>query len=187
MLRAEHLLLLYLLRQGFMGRVFISNILGVGEGKVRSILQTLRKLEYVESSRGGHHISQKGLFFLKNLEKNFLKVVGKVDFPEFGWPCSIAGIVRGSALIKKVSKNGMEERDIMVRNGALGAIVFRVEDKKPKLLGSDIPIENVVKDFHVPEDLYEGDLVFIIGGEDCYKAIYSFIKGAMELIGGLVI
>ncbi len=187
MLQAEHLLLLYLLRQGFMGRVYISNILGVGEGKVRSILQTLRKLGYVESSRGGHHISQKGSFFLRNLERNFFKVLGKVNFPEFGWPCSIAGVVRGNALIKEISKNGMEERDIMVRNGALGAIVFRVQDNKPKLLGSDIPIENVVKDFEVPEDLYDGDLLLIIGGNDCYKATYSFIKGALELIGGLVL
>jgi DNA-binding PadR family transcriptional regulator len=150
-------------KYGRVGRKQLAEKLGVGEGSMRTILNTLKKQSLITSSRGGHALTAKGKNFLgKPLE--FVRVdasdltVGEVD---------VATIVRGAAA--KVKK-GIEQRDEAIKAGADGATVLVF--KAGKLQFPDGFTEVNLKLEKLIETLRprEGDVVIIGTGRDAAKA-----------------
>jgi len=123
MLTPEHLLILNVLKAGPVGRVFLSESLGIGEGKIRKLLNELKKQGLIISSKAGHYLSRIGESILEEIGQRYFKVTRRLSIRSLNWPYAVEGIVRGRALRSPLSKNGMYERDLLVRNGALGAIV----------------------------------------------------------------
>ncbi len=104
-------------RQRRIGRKQVAAKLGIGEGSVRTILDYLKENGLIDSTRGGHALTEKGRATLgEPLE--FVQInagdlaVGRA---------SVATIVRGAA--RRV-KRGIEQRDEAIKVGAGGATVL---------------------------------------------------------------
>ncbi|MCD6503132.1 MAG: hypothetical protein DRN30_02110 [Thermoplasmata archaeon] len=191
MLKSDHILILNVLKTGPIGRVFLSEFLNIGEGKIRKLLKDLKGLGLIESSKAGHYLSDRGKKFLEKFERTYFKITRRIDITIFDWPYAIEGIIRGKALKKAISRDGMTERDLIVRNGALGAIISIYRNGEARLPDSMMPITAAIPGYSydntISEDLNEGDLLVIVGGESFYNAAYAFIKGAMTLVGEITL
>ncbi len=93
--------------------------LELGEGTTRTILDILKNKKLITSSRQGHSLTEKGKLFLKKLKDVFeiKKFDSKKIYPEYK---------KVALLIKKADKqiNPVALRDIAVKNGAEGALIF---------------------------------------------------------------
>jgi DNA-binding PadR family transcriptional regulator len=150
-------------KYGRAGRKQLAEKLGIGEGSMRTILDTLKKHGLITSSRGGHALTAKGRRYLgRPLE--FVRVdagdltVGEID---------VATVVRGAAA--RVKK-GIEQRDAAIKVGADGATVLVF--KRGKLQFPDgftkvnVKLEKLIKIFRPRE----GDVIIIGTGGDAVKA-----------------
>lgn len=111
--------------EGKISRAGLVEKLGLGEGTVKTILDILKDRKLIESTNKGHVLSNKG----KNVLQNILeiinvpkKVVSKNLYPNF----AKTGIV-----VKKYSRNKKIHvlRDIAVKEGAEGALIFDYDNK----------------------------------------------------------
>ena len=107
------------------GRKEIARELELGEGTVRTILESLKSKGFLASTKKGHFLSGKGSDALKTLHKSMSSPKSlnvHAIYPNF----KKIGI-----LVRKVS--GLKElyklRDVAVKNGADGAIILRFQDK----------------------------------------------------------
>ena len=190
MLTAEHIVLLNALRKGPVGRVFLSGAFRMGEGKVRKILNELKEYGLIKSSKAGHYISKKGEDFLREIERDYLKITRRLSITVLNWTHAVEGIIRRRALRSPVSKDGMVERDLMVRNGALGAIVSVYRDGEARLPDTGIPLTKAIPGYSyddVIRDMREGDLLVIVSGESFYMAMYALVKGALMMMGDVIL
>jgi len=191
MLTPEHLLILNVLKAGPVGRVFLSESLGIGEGKIRKLLNELKKQGLIISSKAGHYLSRIGESILEEIGQRYFKVTRRLSIRSLNWPYAVEGIVRGRALRSPLSKNGMYERDLLVRNGALGAIVSVYKKGEARLPDTGIPLTEAIPGYAyestVLRDLLEEDLLIIVSGENFYRAMYAFIKGSLILIGDVIL
>lgn len=191
MLTPEHLLILNVLKAGPVGRVFLSESLGIGEGKIRKLLNELKKQGLIISSKAGHYLSRIGESILEEIGQRYFKVTRRLSIRSLNWPYAVEGIVRGRALRSPLSKNGMYERDLLVRNGALGAIVSVYKKGEARLPDTGIPLTEAIPGYvyesTVLRDLLEEDLLIIVSGENFYRAMYAFIKGSLILIGDVIL
>ncbi|MCD6157873.1 MAG: hypothetical protein J7J27_05955 [Euryarchaeota archaeon] len=191
MLTPEHLLILNVLKAGPVGRVFLSESLGIGEGKIRKLLNELKKQGLIISSKAGHYLSRIGESILEEIGQRYFKVTRRLSIRSLNWPYAVEGIVRGRALRSPISKNGMYERDLFVRNGALGAIVSVYKKGEARLPDTGIPLTEAIPGYvyesTVLRDLLEEDLLIIVSGENFYRAMYAFIKGSLILIGDVIL
>ncbi len=147
-----------------LGRKQLAKELEVGEGSVRTILDRLKKQDFVTSSRGGHSITAKGRRELGKALK-FTRIdagdltVGDVD---------VATIVRKAAA--KV-KRGIEQRDDAIRAGADGATMLIFKGGKLQFPDGVLEIRPEVADELVKIFKPRGGDVIIIGtARDIVKA-----------------
>lgn len=126
---------LYSLSRRKLGRKRLSEIVGVGEGSVRSIVSILLQENLISIRPSGMFITPQGK---KHLEEISLRSVHIPDNP------LIPGINNTGFLVKgKGSRvgSGLELRDIAVRHGAMG--VTSIIQKKGRLtLAPDFDIED---------------------------------------------
>jgi DNA-binding PadR family transcriptional regulator len=150
-------------KYGRAGRKQLAEELGVGEGSMRTILDTLKKRGLITSSRGGHALTDKGRRFLgRPLE--FVMVdagdltVGEVD---------VATLVREAAA--KVKK-GIEQRDAAIKVGADGATVLVFKGGKLQFpngfIKVNVKLEKLIKIFRPREE----DVIIIGTARDAVKA-----------------
>lgn len=104
----------------FMSRVDLMKQLGIGEGSIRSVLDILKSKGLVGSDRTGHFIKEKGKKIIKDIQ-------GSITLPRQVYLSmypkkSCCAVVISNV---KCKKSGISERDIAVKNKALGALVFR--------------------------------------------------------------
>ncbi len=101
--------------KGPIGRKALSQALNLGEGSTRTILDKMLREGYVENTRSGAMLTEKGRRLFKTTGITAAKVmiddltIAQKDF---------AVHIRGMA--EKI-KDGQEQRDLAVRNGATGA------------------------------------------------------------------
>ena len=159
-----------------LGRKQLSKLLEIGEGKTRSILDSLKKLGYVETTRGGNKLSNLGKQTIERLLFNLkIKSIHLLPANEICKDC-IASMYRIEC--HKLG-NIVEIRDEAVRKGAIGALIIKVKNGK-YLLPPDIgelskyypKIEETIKHIIKPK---EGEVLIITYSKD-YKSI---------IIGGL--
>ena len=108
-----------------MGRQELARELEIGEGTVRTILETLKSKKFLDSTKKGHFLSKKGYRILR-------QIYGSISMPKYLtmeniYPGSkkIGVLVRDAPNLKELYKL----RDIAVKNGADGAIILKFDKK----------------------------------------------------------
>jgi len=170
---------LFLLRSPT-GRKTISEVLGLGEGSVRTLLKKLSGLELIESAQKGHYLNEKGMELLRRLSSSFSEVskVGTVE----GLP-ACALVVRNPPEFKSI-----DLRDEAIRFFARGAMILVVKDGEPVFPEDGRPLretmEELADNISSSLELGEGDLIVITWAEDEANAMKSAYHVALHLKGG---
>ncbi len=170
---------MYFLERGPYGRPTLASKLGISEGKVRVLLNYLKCRGLLTSIRAGHLFTEEGRRFWKEVKKK-MKIIGQVSSPIKEWPVSVAGIF---SPIVEISENGIKERDLAVRYGALGAIVCRISEGRAKLLGEyDYDLEEMIKE-RLPIEGEDGKILMVVGACSEPSAYVSLAKTMISLAG----
>ncbi len=170
---------MHFLEKGPYGRPTLANKLGLSEGRVRVLLNYLKCRGLLTSIRAGHLFTEEGREFWEEVKKK-MKILGQVPSPVPEWPFSVAGVFSPSV---EISKNGVRERDLAVRYGALGAIVCKVSRGRAKLLGDyDYDLEEIIKT-KLPLEGEEGKILMIVGGSSEPAAYVALAKTMIYLAG----
>ncbi len=162
-----------------MGRKRLAEMIGVGEGSMRRILDTLKEWEYVSIKQTGITITRSGVTYLEKLP---LKVLD-INVEDL-----VLGEYTQAVLVKGVANeinNGLKQRDAGIRAGALGCTTLMLKEGKVILPPEwDIEPEHpeVAKSVRQIEDMTESDVIIIGGGDDQYVAMNAALIAAFELI-----
>lgn len=171
---------LYVLSDGKrMGRKRLSEEIGVGEGSMRRILNTLKEWEMISIKQTGITITKNGVEFL---EKTPLRVVdldaGSLVLGEY----TQAILVKGVA--EKVG-NGLKQRDAGIRAGSLGCTTLVIRDGKV-FLPPDWSVDDnepaLAAGIRAISGVADGDAIIIGGADDRNTAINAALTAAFELI-----
>lgn len=152
---------------GTIGRIRLAKLLGVGEGVMRTLLKHLDKEGLITRSMRGITFSNRG----KKLFANFRSRISKsVVIPSSSLsigPCNVAILVRNvSSMVSK----GIEQRDIAIKAGSLGATTLIYTNRKLRMPPNDIDVFKEIQPIH---DLLvskfnpgENDVIIIGSGEN---------------------
>ena len=150
----------FLLMKENISRNEVVKKLELGEGTVRTILDTLKEKGLICSTKQGHSLTEKGNLFFKKIEKSIVikKLMLEDFYPEFE---------KVIVLLKKADKNikiSFEQRDIAVKQGADGAVILKF-DKELYIPDADINFkENYKKAYNETLkcfDFKKGDILII--------------------------
>ncbi len=160
-----------------MGRKRLAQEVGIGEGSMRRIIDTLKEWDFIFIKQTGITITSAGLEFLRQIPIRpvDIKVPESVmgDFQQ-------AVIVLGAA--DKV-KNGMEQRDVGVKMGAQGCTTILIRDGKLMVppdwnLDEKSPaIAKTIRD----TGLTPNDALIIGGADNICSAVEAAVSAALEL------
>ena len=170
---------LYILSDGKrMGRKRLSDEIGVGEGSMRRILETLRQWEMITIKQTGITITRSGLGFLSEIP---VRVVD-IDLKD-----AIVGDYSQAVVVYGVGKkieNGMQQRDAGIKAGATGCttLVIRngaltippdwnMDEKNPAVAARVREITNITED----------DAIIVGSAYDKHTAIVAALTAAFEL------
>ena len=171
---------LYVLSDGKrVGRKRLSEMIGVGEGSMRRILNTLKERNMVLIKQTGITITKAGLDFL---EQTPIRVIDLNPGSLVIGECTQAVLVKGAA--EKVG-NGLKQRDAGIRAGSLGCTTLVINDGKV-MLPPDWSIDDnnpdVAKAILGMKIVDDGDAIIIGGAEDQNTAINAALTAAFELV-----
>ncbi len=170
---------LYVLSDGKrMGRKRLADEIGVGEGSMRRILETLRQWEMITIKQTGITITRSGLGFLAEIP---IKVVD-LDLKD-----AIVGTYGQAVVVYGVGKkieNGMQQRDAGIKAGATGCttLVIRngalmvppdwnMDEKNPAVAARVREVTNITED----------DAIIVGSAYDQHTAIVAALTAAFEL------
>ena len=170
---------LYVLSDGKrMGRKRLAEEIGVGEGSMRRILETLRQWEMITIKQTGITITRSGLGFLAEIP---IKVVD-LDLKD-----AIVGTYGQAVVVYGVGKkieNGMQQRDAGIKAGATGCttLVIRngalmvppdwnMDEKNPAVAARVREVTNITED----------DAIIVGSAYDQHTAIVAALTAAFEL------
>ena len=170
---------LYILSDGKrMGRKRLAEEIGVGEGSMRRILETLRQWEMINIKQTGITITRSGLGFLAEIP---IKVVD-LDLKD-----AIVGTYGQAVVVYGVGKkieNGMQQRDAGIKAGATGCttLVIRngvlmvppdwnMDEKNPAVAARVREVTNITED----------DAIIVGSAYDQHTAIVAALTAAFEL------
>lgn len=116
------LLLDILQSRGRMSRKELTEETGLGEGSIRGMLKVLKDWKWIEIKQTGVFITEFGRNSYEKFGLRYVDITNR-DYAEGKYQQGI--IVGGMA--HKVT-NGMAQRDLAIRNGASGAVIFVMRD-----------------------------------------------------------
>ena len=170
---------LYVLSDGKrMGRKRLSEEIGVGEGSMRRILETLRQWEMINIKQTGITITRSGLGFLSEIP---IKVVD-VDLKD-----SVVGDYNQAVIVYGVGKkiqNGMQQRDAGVRVGAIGCSTLVVRDgvlMMPPDWNMDKECPETAAKIREVTNITEDDVIIVGSANDQHTAVVAALTAAFEL------
>ena len=159
-----------------LGRKKLAEKMNLGEGRIRTILNYLKKQKLAKSTQNGHILTESGEKRLREMSERILKIdaktltVGQKD---------VATIARNTS--DKV-RLGVEERDEAIKKGAEGATVLIYKDGRFRLPKStaDIPttLESKLRSYFKPN---EGDVIIIGTAENYFDAEKGALAAANRL------
>jgi hypothetical protein len=163
--------------QGPIGRKALAEILQIGEGSTRTILDKMIRAGSVENTRRGAVLTERGC---KRFETSGIQTA----------PIEITGITLGkhncAVLAKGIAdrvKLGCEQRDEAVRAGAIGASTLLVQDGKIVFPGDNkFPDQDLVTPLKKVFEVEDGDTI-IIGSGFSYEAAEKGAVSAALAIG----
>lgn len=170
---------LYVLSDGKrMGRKRLSDEIGVGEGSMRRILNTLKENNFVEIKQTGITITKPGLSYLFELPIRVLDVdASKI----------VLGNYSQAILVKGVSKhieNGLQQRDAGIRAGALGCTTLVMRNNElilPPEWSIDVNEPEVAKAIKDVSDMGDDDIIIIGSADSHIVAVNAALTAAFEL------
>jgi len=176
---AHALMMLILIRDRKIGRKRLSQLLGLGEGSVRSLIKKFTSLGLVKTDRGGCFLTVKGKRVLDDL----------LEILEAPTPVHLDLIGQGYALVIRgmpSPKDVITIRDNVVRHGGRGALVLYMGADGLIFPESGDLLRNYSQEDEVKLiqrfNLKEGDLLIIgFGGEDP-RIISSILAAAIDYI-----
>ena len=114
-------------KNGQISRTLLCQELGLGEGSARTLLKHLKMQNLVKSTNGGTRLTEKGKAFSSTLLQS---IPSEGNMPK----CSIAlGKFDYVVLLRNYGfaiKSGIEQRDAVIKMGALGATTLLYKDHK---------------------------------------------------------
>jgi len=125
------------------GRKQLAEMLGVGEGVARTIIERLRAARLVAVSREGCFLTEEGL----RLHKRYGEALSKAEIGKNELTLAdsnVAVLVRNC--VQRV-RSGMEQRDEAVRMGAKGATTLLFRNGRLRLPSSDIDVDRTYPRF----------------------------------------
>ena len=155
-----------LYRNGRMSRRLLVEDVGLGEGSVRSMLNVLKDWRWIEISRSGSYLTE---FGRTNFEGFGIRYVDIQDRKYALGSRQQGIIIKGEA--GKIT-NGMAQRDLAVKNGAMGASVFVMRDGRvlfPTIWDLDEKDPEVAARIRAA-GLTEGDALVVVGSENIYRS-----------------
>lgn len=156
----------------------LTNGLELGEGTIRTILDGLKAKNVLDSTKKGHFLSKKGEEILNGLSGNIsMPKEIRLDYlyPELK---KIGVVVKNSAALEKV----YVLRDIAVKSGAEGAVIFRFENKLYA------PESDYVHDYGELESLFgfnDNDVLVVAFAKEKRNAENGALAIAIELNSAL--
>ncbi|MEM2742437.1 MAG: DUF4443 domain-containing protein [Candidatus Methanomethylicaceae archaeon] len=173
---------LLILESESMGRQSLSRALNLGEGSVRTIIKRLSEKGLISIDPvGGCYLTELGLDFVKKI-REIIIAEKEIDLKPLGISSPAWAIhVRPTTEI-----NITKLRDIAVKNGADGMLIFSYKDLKISLplvyddISKDYPeISNLLsKSF----ELKNGDLIFVGFAENIKLAELGTFAAAISLL-----
>lgn len=135
--------------------------LSLGEGTIRTILDILKKKNLITSTRQGHSLTEKGTKIRKRIA-NLITLSKKIDISLYPKYKKIGIIVKRMNFVDIT----IEKRDVAVKNGAEGCLIFSYSNNKLNLL-----IFNINHDFSELKKYFElqNNDTLIITFSDSYK------------------
>lgn len=170
---------LYIISNGRrMGRKRMAEEVGVGEGSMRRILDTLKEWGFVDVKQTGITITKAGIAFLEKIP------IRPVDIYVEG--CVLGTHQQGVIVLNGANKviNGMEQRDASIKVGGEGCTTIVI--REGVLM---IPPEWNL-DVHMPEAAYairkdtgitQNDALVIGGGDTQASAVTAAISAALSM------
>jgi DNA-binding PadR family transcriptional regulator len=161
-----------------MGRKRLSEEIGVGEGSMRRILNTLKENNFVDIKQTGITITKCGLAYLSELPIRVLDVdASRIVLGE----CSQAILVKG---VSKMIDNGLQQRDAGIRVGALGCTTLVMRDNElilPPEWSIDKNEPEVAKNIKECSNMIDDDIIIIGSADNPIVAINAALTAAFEL------
>ena len=167
---------------GSVGRGRLGELVGLGQGEVRTLIKRLKENGLITIEPDGCRLRKKGeREFQKLREKIPWSSVVKAKSLGIGEECS-AVLVRGAA---KSVRKGIEQRDAAVRVGAIGAFTAVFSGGRFTLPGDG---EDCEKDG--PPELWsaarsagprEGDVLVVVGADSEEVAVLGTLATALTL------
>ena len=171
---------LHLLSKGErIGRKHLADLIGVGEGSMRRIIETLKEWNFIDVRQSGISIAPGGLAFLEQIPMT------PVDIPIL--PGSMVGMYSQGVLVRGVSgkvKNGMEQRDAGIKVGASGCTTLVIRDGMlmiPPDWNLDAKEPEAARAIRAT-GMTDQDVLIIGTGDNPLVAIEAAINAAFELI-----
>ena len=170
---------LYVLSDGKrMGRKRLSEEIGVGEGSMRRILETLRQWDMITIKQTGITITRSGLGFLNEIP---IRVVD-IDLKD-----SIVGDYSQAVIVYGAGKkieNGMQQRDAGIKVGATGCTTLVIRDGAltiPPDWNMDKEKPEVAARIREVTNITEDDALIVGSGYDQHTAVVAALTAAFEL------
>lgn len=170
---------LYLLSNGKrMGRKKLADSIGVGEGSMRRIIDTLREWEMITIKQTGITITKSGTGFLNELP---LKVVD-IDLGD-----SVVGKHQQGVVVSGVANkigNGMQQRDAGIRAGAEGCTTIVIRDGVLMIPPDwNIDKENPALASKIRNEtgMTENDVIIVGSSDNEHAAVNAALTAAFEL------
>jgi len=172
--------LYFIAENSTLGRKSLASLLKIGEGSTRTILNMLQEDGVIAINKNGVSFTKEGLSIWRSIRMEIHPIsvseltIGKND-------CAVK--VPGMACNIKY---GCEERDIAIKNGALGATTLICSNSLLIFPGSYYPVDQKVENaLRNCFDVNDGDALIIGTATDTEKAELGAVTAGLELMGGL--
>lgn len=167
------------------GRYYLSEVSGLGEGRIRYFLSELRKRGLVRSSRGGTELSEEGLKLLTEFLRR-LGVVSEYLYREmrFLGATGFLYVLHCTCYDDVLTWNCMEERDVGIRYGARAVLILRRSGEEwvvPGVGSAAVVLESEVRTCILREVGSETRLIVVTQAGNPYYAIRSGLAIILHL------
>ncbi|MBO3769978.1 MAG: DUF4443 domain-containing protein [Thermoproteota archaeon] len=175
-----HVILAMFYAEGGLSRARLQELLGLGEGSVKSMIKYMKKHRLISTSRAGSKLTEKGVSMLSKIRVFVPKIcrisleylsVGKINY---------AAVLRGI----KISEI-LRIRDMVVRFGGTGAVLLFYKDGSVEVPYVTNDLKSISDRDHIkiceigPK---EGDSIIIVGGEDKASTLKALGSVLLELL-----
>lgn len=169
-LRYVKILLFLAMTRSLVGRRYLSNKLGFGEGVVRRLLEIGRKLNHISVNRAGVKITEEGIRYLAD-------ILSACRLKPLAYTSKFAEKLCGKICIALAFgahvENVVKFRDEVVRRGGCGAVVANLQRGVIYIPLAEMRLEDLDAELAsaLKKLLNEGDTLLISCGENFGQAL----------------